>query len=119
MRRLIRDIEMKKAAPLPRSKGPQVRPTFLWNRKAVSPIYYLVSTPRHKELKLAIETYQRLIANYTLARERILERRRGAADHVMVELDERLEANKRTTDALQNAVEITREHLKLLEQGLL
>jgi len=78
-----------------------------------------VSTPRHNELKVAIETYQRLIAAYTLARERMIERRHGAADSVMVELDDRLAANKRTIDALHRAVEITREHLKLLERDLL
>jgi hypothetical protein len=76
-----------------------------------------VSTPRHSELTLAIETYQRLIASYTLARERMLKRRRGAADHVMVELDGRLEANQRTTEALQRAVEISREQLKLMERN--
>ena len=65
---------------------------------------------------MTIETYQRLIANYTLSRERILARRRGAEDHVMVELDERLEANKRTIEALQRAVEISREHLRVLNQ---
>lgn len=64
---------------------------------------------------MAIETYQRLIATYTLARERMLERKRNAADRVMVEMDERLEANKRTIDALQRAVEISREHLNSLE----
>jgi hypothetical protein len=68
--------------------------------------------PRHEEMKVAIETYQRLIATYSLARERMLERRKGAADHVMVELDERLLVNQRTLDALQRAVEMTREQLQ-------
>lgn len=75
----------------------------------------LVSTPRHNELKVAIETYQRLIANYTLARERMLGRRKNAVDHVMVELDDRLIANERTIDSLQRAVEMTREQLSSLE----
>jgi hypothetical protein len=68
------------------------------------------------ELILAIETYQVLIANYTLTRERLLVRRRDAADHVMVELDDRLQANQRTLDSLQRAVASTREHLKLRQR---
>ena len=75
-----------------------------------------MSLPRHDELKLAIDTYQGLIASYSLARVRMIERRKSAADHVMVELDDRLAANKRTIDALQRAVEISREHLKFLDR---
>ena len=69
------------------------------------------------ELRTAIESYEKLIANYTLARNRMIERRRSAADHVMVELDERLEANARTIAALGRALEISRLQLKLLEDG--
>jgi hypothetical protein len=69
------------------------------------------------ELKTAIMSYQKLIANYTLSRERLLARRRNAADHVMVELDERMMANQRTIDALQRATEVAREQLKLVERG--
>ena len=64
------------------------------------------------KLKTAIESYQKLIANYTLSRERMLARRHNAADHVMVELDERLAATQRTIDALQRAIEVAREQLK-------
>ena len=73
------------------------------------------------ELNLAISTYEKLIANYTLARERILESRRSATDHVMLELDARLAANQRTIDSLRRAVEISHEHLKILglEQNLM
>jgi hypothetical protein len=67
------------------------------------------------ELKQAIESYQALIANYTLVRERLIVRRKGAADHIMVEIDQRLEVNARTIDALSRAVESTREHLKVVE----
>ena len=73
--------------------------------------------PSPFELKQAIATYETLIANYSRVRDQLTARRRGAADHVMVELDERLQANARTIDALRNAVEITQEHLKLVEQG--
>lgn len=71
------------------------------------------STPA--ELKAAIESYQKLIANYTLSRERMLVRRQGATDHVMLELDERMKANQRTIDALQRALEVAREQLKTSE----
>ena len=71
------------------------------------------------ELKHSIEVYESLIANYTWVRERMIERRRGAEDHVMVELDDRLQANARTVEALLRAVEVTRQHLKLAEQGKL
>ena len=69
------------------------------------------------ELQKAIAGYESLISNYTLARERMLERRRSAVDHVMVELDERLEANARTIEALNRALEISREHLNFLERA--
>ena len=67
-------------------------------------------------LKQAIASYEALIANYTLARERIIARRRSAADHVMVELDDRLKANARTIEALRKALEVTQEHLKSVER---
>ena len=67
------------------------------------------------QLKQAIESYQALIANYTLVRERLIVRRKGAADHIMVELDQRLEVNAQTIDALSRAVETTRERLKEIE----
>ena len=69
------------------------------------------------DLKQSIATYETLIAKYTLARERMVERRKGAADHVMVELDERLEANKRTVEAFQRAIEITRDQLRIVERN--
>jgi hypothetical protein len=71
---------------------------------------------RAAELRTAIESYQKLIANYTLARERMIERRRNAVDHVMVEIDERLEANARTIAALGRALELSHEHLTLIEE---
>jgi hypothetical protein len=74
---------------------------------------------REIELRQSLLTYEALIANYTRTRERLIERRRGAADHVMVELDERLEANERTVNALLRAVTIARDHLRLEEQATL
>ena len=69
------------------------------------------------ELKEAIASYQKLIAYHTLSRERMLLRRRGATDRVMVELDERIEVNQRTIDALQRAIEVAREQLKTTERS--
>ena len=69
------------------------------------------------ELKEAIASYQKLIANYTLSRERMLVRRRGASAHVMVDLDERVQVNQRTIDALQRAIEAAREQLKPIERS--
>ena len=74
--------------------------------------------PSRVELDLAIVTYEALIASYEKARQHLLERRRSAADHVMVELDDRIAANLRTIDALRRAVELAHEHLKLLGRDL-
>ena len=76
-----------------------------------------MSAQRKLELENAIRTYQRLIANYTLMRERLIRRRSGAADHVMVELDQRIATNTRTIEAISRAVEATREHLKSIDHG--
>jgi hypothetical protein len=72
--------------------------------------------PSVAEFREAIAAYQSLIAQYTLARERMIGRRKGASDHVMVELDERIEYHTRTIRSLHNALEVTREHLKLAER---
>ena len=73
--------------------------------------------PLASDLKQAIATYEALISNYTVRREHLIDRRHGAADHLMVELDDRLEANARTIDALRGTLEVTREHLRLVEKG--
>jgi hypothetical protein len=45
----------------------------------------------------------------------MIKSRRNAPDHVMTEVDERLEVNARTIAALGRAIELTREHLKVIE----
>lgn len=70
--------------------------------------------PSNSELNLAIATYEKLIANYEKARERILQRRRSATDSVVVALDDRLAANQRTIDSLRRAIEVSRVHLGIL-----
>ena len=69
------------------------------------------------ELQQAIETYQLLIANYTLSRDRMIARRRTAMDHRMIELDERLQVNQETINCLQRAIESTRAHLELITRS--
>jgi outer membrane protein TolC len=69
------------------------------------------------ELQEAIASYQKLIANYTLSRERMLVRRRDGPKHVMEELDEQIKVNQRTIDALQRAIETAREQLKTMERA--
>lgn len=66
-------------------------------------------------LRGAIASYEILIGNYTRLRENLLMIRRGAEDHVMLEIDERLEANERVTQALRGAMESTAWHLAHLE----
>src|SRR5688572_2937892 len=58
---------------------------------------------RVRELNEAIASYEKVLATYTRTREHLIARRHGAADHVMVELDERLETNATTIDALHRA----------------
>lgn len=65
------------------------------------------------ELRAAIAVYESLIETHARSRTRMLERRKGAADHIMVELDQRLAANERTLEALRRTVEVTRELLKI------
>ena len=61
-------------------------------------------------------SYETLIGNYTRLRENLLRIRRGAEDHVMLEIDERLAANERVTEALRGAMEATALHLEHLKK---
>jgi hypothetical protein len=54
----------------------------------------------------------RAVAFFERQRDGILRRRRGAADHVMVELDERLEVNARMLTSLRNTLSITESQLE-------
>jgi hypothetical protein len=74
-------------------------------------------TARHAALRETIASYQSLIASYTLAYDRLVIRRRSATDSTMVELDSRMEVNRKTVEAFRRALEATREHLKMLDQG--
>lgn len=68
-----------------------------------------------ESLREALVSYETLLGNYARLRENLLRIRRGAEDHVMLEIDERLEANDRVTQALRGARESTAWHLAHLE----
>ena len=72
---------------------------------------------RVPELNEAIATYEKLIVTYGQTREHLIARRKGAADHVMLELDERLETNAKTIDALHRAIATTREYVASIQAG--
>ena len=73
-------------------------------------------TPRHAELRTAIQTYEKLLTNFRDARPRLQQRRQSAMDHVMVELDDRLAGNARTIEILERSIASLREHLELLDR---
>jgi hypothetical protein len=74
-----------------------------------------MSTERAHELKAMIDRLEKVIATFTGARHRLVERRRGAADHIMVELDQRLAVNQRTLECLERTVDVARRELKQMD----
>jgi CheY-like chemotaxis protein len=64
------------------------------------------------ELRERIVRFDDAIAGFRRAQEHMIARRRGAADHVMVELDDRLVVNRRTLEALERTRELAVEDLK-------
>jgi hypothetical protein len=64
------------------------------------------------DLKQTISLFESMLECYMRARERLMERRRGAIDHVMVEIDDLLAVNSRTTACIQSALEGLREQIK-------
>ena len=71
--------------------------------------------PSAPELREAIATYQRLIANYSLTRDRLIAQ--IAAARNSAELEHRLDANARAIASLGHAIEVARERLRLRENG--
>jgi CheY-like chemotaxis protein len=67
------------------------------------------------QLKERIARFDEAIASFERTREEIIARRRSAADHIMLELDERLAVTSRTVEALQRSRELTVEDLKRQE----
>jgi hypothetical protein len=72
---------------------------------------------RVPKLNEAIATYEKLIETYGHTREHLIARRKGAVDHVIVEMDERLETNAKTIDALRRAIATTREYIMSIQRG--
>jgi CheY-like chemotaxis protein len=62
-----------------------------------------------------IARFDVVIAGFKRVREHLLERRVGAADHVMVELDDRLAVNSRTLEALERSRDLTINELRHAE----
>jgi CheY-like chemotaxis protein len=70
------------------------------------------------ELRERIGRFDDSIAAFRRARDLMVTRRRNAADHVMVELDERLAVNSRALEALERSRELTNDDLKREEAAL-
>lgn len=64
------------------------------------------------KLEESIRVFTEAIASFERTRERMLGRRRGATDAVMVHLDESLELNRRTLDSLRNVLASAKEQLE-------
>jgi hypothetical protein len=74
-----------------------------------------VFADRKADLRQTITLFESLRESYQLTRDRLYARRRGAADRVMVEIDDRLAANARTIESLGRTVECLRAQIDLLE----
>jgi hypothetical protein len=73
--------------------------------------------PSTADLNLAIQTYQKLIANYSVTRDRLIAQIAIATEESSSDLENRLGANARTITSLGHAVDVAREQLKLRQDG--
>lgn len=73
--------------------------------------------PSIPDLNISIQTYQKLIANYSLTRDRLIAQIATATDGDSADLEHRLDANARTIASLTHAVEVAREQLKTRERA--
>ncbi|MDO8544174.1 MAG: response regulator [Opitutaceae bacterium] len=64
------------------------------------------------ELQERVARFDDTIAKFKRAQEQIVARRNGAADHIMVELDDRLVVNRRTIEALERSRVLAIEDLQ-------
>ena len=78
---------------------------------------YSERMPSESELRQAIATYVKLIANYSIVRDRLLAQIATLTDGDSAELTHRLDANARTISFLERAVEVARDQLKLSENS--
>jgi hypothetical protein len=74
-----------------------------------------LNADRVATLRESVTRFEEVVTNFERLRADITRRRRGAADHVMVVLDERLEVNARTLKALKAGLELARQELKRAE----
>ena len=70
-----------------------------------------------EKLQESIQVYEGVIRSFERARERMLQRRRGASDSVMVHIDESLGLNRRTLDSLNRILETAKEQLERERSG--
>ena len=70
---------------------------------------------RKADLRQTIALFESLRDSYQLTRDRLYARRRGAADHAMVEIDDRLAANARAIEAIGCTVKCLRAQIDSLE----
>jgi hypothetical protein len=68
-------------------------------------------------LEESLLVYAELIESFERARERMLTRRRGATDLVMVRLDESLALNRRMLDSLKNVLKTASTQLEQEKRG--
>jgi DNA-binding NarL/FixJ family response regulator len=69
------------------------------------------------DLRTQVESLAKSIAFHEEARRNLLLRRRGAADHVMVEIDDRLKVNERTLKTLRRTHQLILFELAALSGG--
>jgi CheY-like chemotaxis protein len=73
---------------------------------------YRMTWNRITALKERVARFDEMIAGFSRDRKKIVERRAGAADHVMVELDDRLAINSRALEAMERSRSLALDDLK-------
>jgi uncharacterized protein len=86
---------------------------------AASVIVSRMGTERAIHLQERAAELAKTVAYFETRREDILRRRRGSADHVMVELDERLAVNARTLAALRRTLSVTKRQLEVERKNVI
>jgi hypothetical protein len=83
----------------------------------VSSVMNATLVSREKEMQKSIAVYHALIDIHQRNLDHLRERRRGATDSVMVEIDERLEAQERLIASLRRAIDATESQLLALRNS--
>lgn len=74
------------------------------------------SSPRIQELQEHIRQLHSAVTAFERTTAHLRERRRGATDHVMIELDERLLVNERTLECIKRSLELAQLELARAER---